>query len=356
MQAKTPFTAPHVHRHLCLLPDGWPAVTAAGRTPERAAAEWLVLLREEPDDEPLKARFAEWLRADPRHAEAWAEMAETVRVIRSAPPERRSYELPASASATSRPRRARWSLRSVPRPRRSLRAAAVGVAAACAFLLALPTLTLRMEADHISGAGQVQTVRLDDGSTVTLGPDSAIVVDYGSNGRDIRLLSGQAMFEVARNPARPFRVVARNVMATVLGTGFDVRMLGDTTSVAVAHGRVRVEERDVVPTAARELTAGEWVRIAPGASMLAGAEAPQQVGEWRTGNIPVRNRRIAEAIEEMRPWYSGKIVLADRAIGEKLITGTYDFRDPVRSLGLIVTPYGGRVVRITPWLLIVTAE
>jgi len=354
MQAYTPFTAPRFDRGPRLFPAGWRNMTLDGRTPERAAAEWFVLLREEPDDEGLKARFAEWLAADPRHAAAWAEMGETAQAIRSAPRERRSYELPPTASALPRRRTNRWRGGAGRLSRRSWRTAAVGIAAACAFALALPSLTLRLEADHISGAGEVETVRLDDGSTVTLGPDSAIAVDYAPDARNVRLLSGQAMFEVTRNPSRPFRVAARDVTTTVLGTGFDVRMIGEATTVAVVHGRVRVDGRGAGPAASRELTAGEWVRVVPDAGMAGGEEAPELIGQWRSGKVLVRNRRIAEAIEEMRPWYKGKIVLADGALGEKLVTGTYDFRDPVRSLGLLVAPYGGRVVRLTPWLLIVT--
>lgn len=338
-----------VHRHLRVLPGGLSAMTGAGRTPERSAAEWFIALREDPEDAELRARFAAWRDADPRHAEAWAEMGETVRIIDTAPAERRTYELPVSDAPEARPRRDDRRQRTA-RPRRLWKQAVAAAAVACALFALAPMLTLRMTADYISGVGQVETVRLADGSTVELGPDSAIAVDYSAQGRGIRLLSGQALFEVRHDPARPFRVAAREVTTTVLGTGFEVRMIGDATSVAVKHGRVRVEDG----AEARKLGAGEWVRIAPGTAAVTGAEAPELVGGWRSGRVPVRNRPIAEAIDEMRPWYGGSIVLADRALGEKLVTGTYDFRDPARSLNLIVAPYGGRVMRFTPWLMIVT--
>ncbi|WP_330701320.1 FecR family protein [Novosphingobium resinovorum] len=324
-------------------------MTAEGRTPERAAAEWFIALREDPGDAALRTRFTAWLDADPRHAEAWAEMGETARIISAAPLERRAYDVPASIPGHGLAWR-RGRHRAMANPRRFLKRAAVAAAVACLALVAAPTLLLRLSADHISGVGEVETIRLADGSTIELGPDSAIAVDYDSGGRGIRLLSGQAMFEVRRDPARPFSVTARDVTTTVLGTGFEVRMIGDATSVAVRHGRVRVEDGE----STRELGAGDWVRIAPGALLSAGAGTPELVGAWRGGKVPVRNRPIAEAIDEMRPWYNGKIVLADRALGEKLVTGSYDFHDPARSLDLIIAPYGGRVVRITPWLMIVT--
>jgi len=322
-------------------------------TADRAAAEWFVLLREGPVDAGLRDRFDAWLAADPAHASAWADIRETARVIASAPPERRSYDLP-RGDQDRRHRSSRWGAAARTPLKRGHRwqTASVTVAVALAFFLAMPSLILRLEADHISSVGLVKTVRLDDGSTVTLGPDSAVAVDYQSEGRNIRLLSGQAMFEVVRDPGRPFQVAARGVTTTVLGTGFDVRMIGDGTSIAVRHGHVRVEDG----RSSRELGAGDWVRFAPGTATLAGAITPDLIGAWQTGRVPVRNRRIADAIDEVRPWYGGKIMLANTALGEKPVTGTYDVRDPVRSLTLMVSPYGGRVIRVTPWLLIVTEQ
>jgi transmembrane sensor len=327
-------------------------MTAAGDSADRAAAEWFVLLREEPDAADLQEHFNAWLTADPRHEAAWAEIQETARAILSAPPERQSYDIPRGKAIRRRRRSRRIS---VPRPQRRPRrwqAASLAVAFACAFVLALPSLMLRLEADHVSAVGAVEIVRLDDGSIVTLGPDSAIAVYYDAAGRNIRLISGQAMFEVVRAPERPFRVAARNVTTTVLGTGFDVRMIGESTGVAVRHGRVRVQDGRT----SRELGAGDWVRFTPNSETLAGEVPPDLIGAWRTGGLPIRNRRIADAIEEVRPWYDGKIVLASNVLGEKLVTGTYDVRNPVRSLNLMVAPYGGRVMRITPWLLVVTEQ
>lgn len=311
------------------------------RTPDTEAAEWVIALREEPDDRALRARFTAWLDADPRHAEAWAEMGETVRIIESAPPARRTYDLPALVERRDRRWRWRW----------------VTAAAAAFVVVALaagPMVGLRLKADHLSGVGKVERIALADGSVVELGPDSAIAVDYRSDARLVRLLAGQAMFEVASDPARPFRVAAGDISTTVLGTGFEVRKIGDRTSVAVRHGRVRVQDDGATPAISRELGVGDWVRFASGRPMEEGAGAAEIVGAWRSGMVPIRNRPIAEAIDEARPWFRGRIVLTDRTLGERLVTGRYDFNDAAESLALIIAPYGGQVRRITPWLLVVT--
>ena len=352
MQDVPPAPFSRVSCHLRVVANGWPDVSGDDRTPERAAAEWFILLREEPEDAELHTKFEQWLAADPLHAQAWNEMQMTTEVIGQAPPERRTYRMPEPPRSRGTQRRGRMGVKR----RLNWKSATATAAAACLAVLVAPTVTLRLTADHISGTGEVETVRLADGSTVRLGPDSAIAVDYSDNAREIRLLSGQAMFEVERDPDRPFRVAARDVRTTVLGTGFEVRTIGDATSVAVRHGRVRVEDLATDPISSRELTAGDWVRVSSGGSMMDGEAAPSLVGAWDTGKITIRNRPISEAIDEMRPWYGGKIILADSALGAKPVTGTYDAHDPERSLALIVAPYGGKVTHITPWLMIVDGK
>lgn len=309
-------------------------------TPERAAADWFLRLREEPEDECLRSHFDAWIAADPRHRDVWHDMQQTVQLIGQAPPDRRSYILPRTT---------------LPHHRVTWKIAALSATAACVLLLILPVLTLWLRADHFTLSGQVQTVQLQDGSTIQLGPDSAIAIDELPDTRNIRLLSGQALFEVTHDPARPFRVVAGEVTTTVLGTGFEVRRIGSRTHVAVRHGRVRVDDVGAAPIS-RELTAGEWVRVERNAPMANGTQAPDAVGLWYTGNVSVRNQSIQNLIDEIRPWYGGKIVLASSELAAQRVTGTYDFHDPARSLSLIVAPYHGRVTRITPWLMVVTAD
>ena len=321
-------------------------MTAANDTPERAAATWFIALQESPDDAELLARFEAWLAADDYHPVAWAEMNETARLMAAASPNRTRRR---RAFQVTRRSRRRWTM---PPARRLWKPVATAVLVGCLAISFAPTIILRLSADHSSGTGQVETIRLEDGSVVDLGPDSAIAVDYSKDGRNVRLLAGQAMFEVQHNPDRPFRVVSNGVETRVLGTGFEVGLLGGVTSVAVRHGRVRV----TAGTTRRELGAGNWVRVDTDIDVTGGTQSAELVGAWRTGLVSIRNRPIADVIEEMRPWYSGKIVLTDRTLGAKPVTGTYDFRDPSRSLDLLVSTYGGRVIHVTPWLRIVTGS
>jgi len=96
---------------------------------------------------------------------------------------------------------------------------------------------------------------LPDGSSVSARSNDARVQPVEVTGRAVtlKLESGSAKFSVTPNPARPFRVLARNVSVTVLGTVFDVAFEGHGVRVSVEQGRVRVD----AGTTSRELVPGQ---------------------------------------------------------------------------------------------------
>lgn len=338
--------------HLHLVPTAGhdpSTVPVDEQTARRDASHWFVRLREESGDEALKAGFEAWLHAHPLHAEAWESMRGTMQAVGRAPAALRDW--PALEAGEHR----HEATPPVPvRFRHPLRYALAAAAALCAFAVTLPTLRLHLRADHVTSTGRVEQIRLSDGSMVQLGPDSAIAIDYTGGARHVRLLSGQALFDVTPDESRPFWVVAGDVTTTVLGTSFDVRMIGDATSVAVQRGQVRVETRGATPASSQELRAGQWVHIDPDRGAEAGSIDPDLVGGWLNGEAVAENRSIASIVEEVRPWYRGRIVVTDASLANRPVTGIYNLRDPAQALTLLVEPYGGQVRRVTPWLLVVS--
>ncbi len=338
------------------LPDPIVPVGACVVSDERArargeAAEWHIRLQEDPDDMALIARFQAWISADDMHRTAWTAMGRTVAAL-----DRAAVSAPAAHLTATRlpvpPRHDRRRRGAAAVVRKYGRWAAVAVAASVAVLVA-PAIHLRLTADHLSGAGEVRRVTLADGSHVVLGPQSAIAVQYSASARVVRLISGRAHFEVAHNPARPFRVDAESVRTTVLGTVFDVETTGPAAAtVAVTSGRVRVEGKGGGQGFASVLTAGQSVRLSRGVAER-GREAPALMSSWRTGDLPLRHQAIAQAIDQVRPWYGGKIILMNAQLGKLPVTGIYNLHDPETALALMVSPHGGEVVRVTPWLLVV---
>jgi transmembrane sensor len=226
--------------------------------------------------------------------------------------------------------------------------------AACLAVVFVPAVLVRVQADYVTGNAETRSLQLSDGSAVVLAPGSAIAVAYGDGERRVRLLAGEAFFEVAPNPARPFRVSARDVDVTVLGTGFDVRMGDDGAAVSVQHGIVRVSHATTTPPVAETLEAGQSVRLTWTGQATRSTEPPELMAAWRQGQLIAQDQPMRDIVDQLRRYYSGTIVLASSGLAERRVTGAYNLVNPVDALRAIARAHGATVREITPWLLIVS--
>ena len=318
-------------------------------TPARAAADWFLYLREDPDDEDLKRRFAQWLDSDPAHARAWADMTVTASVM-AAIPQAPCAPSDAIVGAGGHARRR------IP-ARRFMPVCGLALAATFAAMMFLPPdMLARMRADQYAPVATTRNVLLADGSEVTLAPRSAISVTMTASGRHVRLIQGEALFNVRHDPARPFRVTAGDVTATDIGTVFDVRADADATTVAVREGAVHVTTRHRgIP--ARDLHAGDWEQVTgERATDMSGTMPVAAIGAWREGTLIARNDTVATLIARLRPWTTTRIILTDPVLAQKRVTGTYDLHQPEASLRLIVDAYNGKVSSLASWIDLVTTR
>ncbi|MET4898762.1 FecR domain-containing protein [Sphingomonadaceae bacterium jetA1] len=310
----------------------------------RAAIQWRMRLDEKPDDAVLRRDIEHWIAEGPANAAAWTHAGHVLGLIGQAKS--------VSFLPTPQENSGGWS-RSA---RKDLTKRLAMVAAMAALLAVLtPPIMVRMRADYVTGLGEQRLLALEDGSTVRLAPGSAIGVGYRSDRRSVRLLSGEAYFEVRRDTARPFEVIAQGTKVTVLGTGFDVRLGRETTEVAVKHGRVRVDYADGRQPVSDVLEPGQWARIAWNGGATRGFSTTALVGSWSGDRLIAVNRPLSDVIADVRRYYHGAIILSDRGLGQRIVTGSYDMRDPAKAVATIVGPLGATVTRITPWLVIVSA-
>ncbi|WP_172428606.1 FecR family protein [Azospirillum brasilense] len=312
--------------------------------------DWLLRLQAKPNDPGLRRGLAAWIAADGDHARAWAQAERTWALIGAVPPVHSARWESAGRSA----------VRETPLPRRRLRwtagrwAAGLGLAgaalAASLMLMVGSDALTRLRADQTTGAGELRSVTLADGSTVHLGPRSAIDTEDGPNRRGVRLLAGEAFFEVTPNPARPFVVEAGGVAVTVVGTAFDVRLDPASTTVSVKSGVVAVRH-DGGPTMEERLGAGQRLTVdRAGGRTVRGEMAPGDVATWREGYLFVDNATVAEVVDELRRYQPGWILLESDQLAGRRVTGLYDLRQPERALQAIVQPHGGRLRTLTPFL------
>lgn len=124
--------------------------------------------------------------------------------------------------------------------------AVLATAAALAAVLVLRPQWLRTEPHpapgvvYQTGLGQLKTVQLTDGSTVTLGALTRLSVEYTARRRSVRLSYGEAWFRDKDIPDRPFTVTAGNRVITAVGTAFVVNRDSDRVVVIVTSGTVDV--------------------------------------------------------------------------------------------------------------------
>lgn len=303
--------------------------------PERQALHWLVARQENPGDAQMHRRFQTWLDQAESHRRAWDELTGLDALIVQA-----HGRVPARHAVP----------RSAARRNVLARGGAALALAACLVLAVLPSLSLRWRADVITGTGEIRQVSLDDGSRVTLAPDSAIAIAHGAAARDVTLLRGEAFFEVARDPARPFTAHAGDSAARVLGTAFNLSRHGDGATVAVAEGLVQVSRGERT----HRLGAGDWVDTNAADLAAHGSVPVALVAPWRHGQLAVRDGKVAEVVEVLRRYHHGAILLHGSALADRRVTGSYDPSSPEQALTALVAPLGGRVIRLTPWLLVVS--
>lgn len=320
------------------------------------ATRWLVALHEAPDDREVRRCFEEWRRASPLNAAAWLETQQLAGVATTLTPAYADVWKPVVASRR-RPSAAAFLTRKVAVARTRtwrLGVAALALAGSVAFFVG-PAVVQRLEADHTTSTAELRKVVLQDGSEVTLAPDSAIAVSYDAAGRQVRLLSGEAFFDVKSDPSRPFRVLARDVETAVVGTSFDVRLYADGVVVSVERGAVRIGPASAASAMPPdELQPGQAVRVARGGEASRLPASPDMVAAWRDGQLVAQNIPLREAVDQLRRYYAGTILLTSASLGDRRITGAYNLADPEDALRAIAQAHGGKVRRITPWLLVVS--
>lgn len=185
---------------------------------------------------------------------------------------------------------------------------------------------LRVGPSYHTEIGALQAVSLTDGSKVTLDTNTRIYVDVTQTERRVNLEQGEAYFEIAKDLARPFVVIAGDKRIVAVGTQFSVRNERGEVRVIVTEGRVRVERAagDTMHPM-MQLEAGSIARAGPDAVLA--EERPisqlEQLLSWRTGRLSFDNSPLADAVAEFNRYNTRKIVIMDPAVAAIRVGGTF---------------------------------
>lgn len=180
--------------------------------------------------------------------------------------------------------------------------------------------------DYRTPQGVTRTVALADGSSTTLASDTALEVRLSRSERHLLLASGEAFFEAAKDPQRPFVVEAGDRRVVAIGTRFSVRREADALRVVVTEGTVRLEPAlgdTRQPTTL--LPAGSVATVRRDAVLvrsLSLAEVEELV-DWRSGRLVFRDTALTDAVAEFNRFNTRQIVIADASVGALRIGGSF---------------------------------
>ncbi len=345
------------------------------RQVERQATEW-VLRAQNGLTAREQAELATWLAEDPYYAQVHEEMKETLTLLGQL----RGTGLPAcpGASAQVYPSHDR----SLPCSRRHTWIVSATLAAAAAVLIGLatwrmPTSVSSFAQSATTQVGGLKKWELPDGSTVHLNTNSVVEVTYSRGGRDVRLLSGEAYFAVARDVQRPFRVHAGKVFVQALGTAFNVKCRADAVEVLVDEGSVSVDLADDAsgpavgpPTGASLATRFAPHRLSAGQRALIPIPAyPQDtpleisvtmVGRpmiasavaWQSRRLEFSEATLEEVVAEFNRYNQQKLVIDDPALGAVTFGGAFSSNGVESLVEVLEQSFGVYVERLNDTIIL----
>jgi transmembrane sensor len=348
------------------------------------AGHWLLRLQDtEPDpespyfsSETRNAAFLEWLTRSPQHVAVFLETYETYRrvgnvdalvaidvpaLVRQAAQESMPANRPLSIACRSHEEvnSPRSIAEYLPRSKTVRRFAAVAFTAVALLLAGGGALMVfknisATSMSYFTSVGAQGTVRLEEGSELTLNTASRIEVTLDRHLRRVKLVSGEVLINVHHESARPFLVESDGVRIFDLGTQFDVYKHASGTRVSVVDGQVRLtcacrwlterspagdQIRVSAPSAATEsreinLTEGDQVNVTLEHGELTldrrkqTAEELKRMISWKDGSLDFEDQPLTEVVEEFNRYIPQHFVIADPEIGRLHFGGFFPSPDP----------------------------
>lgn len=345
------------------------------------AAEWFARLETEPPSEATRVEFVQWLTRSPVHIEEFLRVSglhfALSRELKSEPDLFGDVLAEANVAHDNVVRMTDVERPSIRRERNAARQVrllwtAAAVLLGAAGIAAIVSLTgLLPTADRgerfTTTIGEQRRVVLPDGSGVYLNTGTEILVRMDDRLRRVDLIRGEAIFDVAKNPARPFRVVSGIAAVEAIGTRFNVYRQQERTVVTVVEGRVLVSPLEEAVQSPLAVDAGGRARpdrgpaISPGASdrvtetgvvlnaghkvtvMTDGTVAEpgpadvERATSWISGRMVFDSDTLATVVAEFNRYNTERLVIVDPELSDRRITGIFRVDAPESFLALLAS-------------------
>lgn len=304
--------------------------------PLAAAAAWSVRLAEH--DVATTPEFEAWLAESPENSSAWERVSGILQFI---------GEQQFSPELIAVRREALADLRDIGPSRWYSRAAGkfvAGLALALIIPLGIATAIYLSPKIYETNLGERRIVMLTDGSRLSLDSASRVDVSYTWRKRRLALEKGQARFDVARDPQRPFTVQVDNREVVALGTAFNIDREGTDVVVTLLHGKAAVLLNTSSSSAGSDTR--HRVDLEPGQEFRATADKTPTIRKvnianataWETGHLVFDDLPLAQVVRVVNRYSATSVVIDDTHVGEMRISGVFRAGD-IPGFIEIVTSY-----------------
>lgn len=200
-----------------------------------------------------------------------------------------------------------------------------------------------------AASDQMLTASLSDGSRIHLDPHSTLATRFLPRARQLDLVSGRGLFEVAHAADRPFTVQSGPLAVTAVGTVFSVDRQTGGVSVRVEQGRVRVA--GIGTNGAIVLAAGQGLYRAANGRVVLQSFVPDARAASEDAWLTANEERLDVLLARLGR-ITGRSVTCDAALADRPVTGRFRRADVEGTLRLIALENGWRLDRnVAGWRL-----
>lgn len=199
---------------------------------------------------------------------------------------------------------------------------------------------------YATAVGAIDNIQLSDGSHVTLNTDTSIKVALAEHERRVQMEKGEALFEVAKDPSRPFIVQVGAISVRAVGTAFSIRATEHRTDVIVTEGTVELTDHGA-PGAplVRRVTANEQATVEQRRQLevqpITVDRAERQLA-WRQRMLDFSGETLVEAAAQINRYNEIKIVVSHPELAEQPIIGNFRADDPHGFAETVAAAFGAR--------------
>ncbi|MEM9439388.1 MAG: DUF4880 domain-containing protein [Pseudomonadota bacterium] len=304
------------------------------------AVSWLVRLQSGALSESEHQDFLRWRAADPSHGIAWRRLEAIDSDIGDIASVEGADLLEAFDVIGRRERR-----------RRALKLIGIaGLGLSAAGLATYPPRPLlHALADHVTGAGEKQTIALPQGGSIVLNTKTALNMRRGSNAIGAyELIDGEVLVETgAGNSSQTLDITTRHGVFIPSGTRFILRVLGELTRLSVLEGVVAIRPFDIAVHPGRTV-AVSTTGVNDDVTTLA-----MDPAAWLEERLIVRDMPLLAFMTELWRYRSGWLYV-DADIAKLKVSGVYQLDDLAaattvlqRTLPIRIETYAGYLTHVT---------